>query len=71
MLAERFIRETCARQGIERDRLTIHADRGPAMISKPVAFLPADLGITKTHRSRTPAARLASQDHAAIRFIVR
>jgi putative transposase len=48
-LAERFIRETCARQGIERDQLTIHADRGPAMTSKSVAFLLADLGITKTH----------------------
>jgi putative transposase len=49
MLAERFIHETCARQGIGRHQLTIHADRGPAMTSKPVAFLLADLGITKTH----------------------
>jgi putative transposase len=49
MLAERFIRETCARQGIARDQLTIHADRGPAMTSKPVALLLADLGVTKTH----------------------
>jgi putative transposase len=48
-LAERFIRETCARQGIGRGQLTIHADRGPAMTSKPVALLLADLGITKTH----------------------
>ena len=48
-LAERFIHETCARQGIGRNQLTIHADRGPAMTSKPVAFLLADLGITKTH----------------------
>jgi putative transposase len=48
-LAERFIHETCARQRIGRDQLTIHADRGPAMTSKPVAFLLADLGITKTH----------------------
>ena len=48
-LAERFIRETCARQGIDRDQLTIHADRGPAMTSKPVALLLADLGATKTH----------------------
>jgi putative transposase len=48
-LAERFICETCARQGIERDQLTVHADRGPAMTSKPVALLLADLGITKTH----------------------
>ncbi len=48
-LAERFIRETCARQGIAHDQLTIHADRGPAMTSKPVALLLADLGVTKTH----------------------
>jgi putative transposase len=48
-LAEQFIRETCARQGIGRERLTIHADRGQAMVSKSVAFLLADLGVTKTH----------------------
>jgi putative transposase len=48
-LAERFIHETCAPQGITRDQLTIHADRGPAMTSKPVALLLADLGVTKTH----------------------
>jgi putative transposase len=44
-----FIRETCARQGIGREQLTVHADRGPAMTSKPVALLLADLGVTKTH----------------------
>jgi len=48
-LAERFIAETCAHQGIGRGQLTIHADRGQAMISKSVAFLLADLGVTKTH----------------------
>ena len=48
-LAEQFIRETCRRQGIDCGQLTIHADRGPAMTSKPVALLPADLGVTKTH----------------------
>jgi putative transposase len=48
-LAERLIRETCARQGIGRAQLTVHADRGPAMTSKPVALLLADLGVTKTH----------------------
>jgi putative transposase len=30
-------------------QLTIHADRGKVMTSKPVAFLMADLGVTKTH----------------------
>ena len=48
-LAERFIHETCTRQRIGREPLTIHADRGSAMTSKSVAFLLADLGITKTH----------------------
>jgi len=48
-LAERFIHETCARQGIGRAQLTIHADRGSAMTSKSVALLLADLGVTKTH----------------------
>lgn len=48
-LAEAFIAETCAKEGIEPDQLTLHADRGSAMISKSVAQLLADLGVTKTH----------------------
>ena len=48
-LAEKFIKETCEKQRIGRDQLTIHADRGSSMKSKQVAFLLADLGITKTH----------------------
>ena len=48
-LAEKLIGETCARHGIQRGQLTLHADRGPSMTSKPVAFLLADLGVTKTH----------------------
>jgi putative transposase len=48
-LAEQFIRETCARQAIAPEQLTVHADRGSAMTSKPVAMLLADLGVTKTH----------------------
>jgi len=49
VLAEKLIAETCARQGIQPGQLTIHADRGSSMKSKPVAFLLADLGVTKTH----------------------
>jgi putative transposase len=49
VLAEELISQTCARQGIQRRQLTLHADRGSAMTSKPVAFLLADLGVTKTH----------------------
>jgi putative transposase len=48
-LAEDLIATTCARQSIEPGQLTLHADRGSAMTSKPVAFLLADLGVTKTH----------------------
>jgi putative transposase len=48
-LATRLIAETCAKQAIEPAQLTIHADRGASMASKPVAFLLADLGVTKTH----------------------
>lgn len=48
-LAERLIRETVKKQGIAPGQLTIHADRGSSMTSKPVACLLADLGVTKTH----------------------
>jgi putative transposase len=48
-LAEKLIGETCERQRITRDQLTLHADRGSSMTSKPVAFLLSDLGVTKTH----------------------
>jgi putative transposase len=48
-LARRLIGDTCEKQKIQPGELTIHADRGSSMTSKPVAFLMADLGITKTH----------------------
>jgi putative transposase len=49
ILAERLISNACAQQGIVPGQLTIHADRGSSMKSKPVALLLSDLGITKTH----------------------
>jgi len=48
-LAERFLADTVARQNIEHGQLSIHADRGSPMTAKPVAFLLADLGVTKSH----------------------
>src|SRR5450432_4200717 len=48
-LASKLIAETSEKQIILPDQLTIHADRGSSMRSKPVAFLLADLSITKTH----------------------
>ena len=49
VLAEKLISETCAKQGIARGQLSLHADRGSSMTSKPVALLLADLGITQSH----------------------
>ncbi len=48
-LAERLIAETASKQQIEEGQLTVHADRGSSMRSRPVAFLLAELGITKSH----------------------
>ena len=48
-LAEAFIAETCAKEGIKPGQLTIHADRGSAMTSKCVAQLLVDLQVRKSH----------------------
>lgn len=48
-LAEAFIAETCAKEGICPNQLTLHADRGSAMTSKSVTQLLSDLGVAKTH----------------------
>jgi len=48
-LAKALIGQAVTQQRIERGQLTVHADRGTAMRSKPVAFLLADLGVLKTH----------------------
>jgi putative transposase len=49
VLAERLITESVRKQKVDRNQLTLHADRGSSMASKPVAFLLADLGVTKSH----------------------
>jgi putative transposase len=48
-LAERLIADTVGKENIVPGQLTIHADRGTSMRSKPVALLLADLGVEKTH----------------------
>ena len=48
-LAEQLIAETVARHDVERGMLTLHADRGTSMRSKPVAALLVDLDIAKSH----------------------
>ena len=48
-LAERLLADSVRKQSVEREQLTIHADRGSSMSSKPVALMLADLGVTKSH----------------------
>lgn len=49
MLARELIDECCTKQKINKEQLTLHADRGSSMKSKPVAHLLSDLGVTKSH----------------------
>lgn len=48
-LAKELIRAALEKQGIGRDQLTIHADRGPSMMSKSVALLLSGLGVDRSH----------------------
>jgi len=48
-LAKEFIEAAIGAQGITRDQLAIHADRGTSMTSKPVAQLLVDLGVARSH----------------------
>lgn len=48
-LAEVLIAESCTRQNIPPQQLTLHADRGAAMVAKPLAALLADLGVSESH----------------------
>ncbi len=48
-LAEAFIADTLQRHGIGRGQLSLHADRGTSMTSKPVAQLLVDLGVARSH----------------------
>src|SRR5271169_4166894 len=47
--AKKLSQETIAKHRIPPGQLNLHADRGRVMRSKPLAFLLADLGVTKTH----------------------
>ena len=48
-LAELLIADTVGKQNIAPGTLTLHADRGTSMRSKPVAALLVDLDVAKTH----------------------
>jgi putative transposase len=47
-LAETLITDCCWSESIDADQLYIHSDRGSPMISKAVALLLSDLGVTKS-----------------------
>ncbi len=53
--AQRLIAQTCTKQGIVPEQLTLHADRGAPMIAKSVEQLLHDLQVAKSHsRPYTP-----------------
>lgn len=54
-LAEQLLAESCAKQHIQPAELTLHADRGAAMTSKPLNRLLVDLGVNPSFsRPKTP-----------------
>lgn len=54
-LAQALIAHSCAQQGISAGHLTLHADRGTAMVSKSLSQLLTDLGVRASHaRPHTP-----------------
>ena len=66
-LAKALIAQATEQQQIAPGTLTVHADRGSSMTSKPVAFLLADLGVLKSHSrpytsTDNPLLRSALQD---------
>jgi putative transposase len=48
-LARVLVKETCEKQRIQKEQLTLHADRGGPMIAKSMALLLAELGVSKSH----------------------
>ena len=63
-LAKALISQSPEQQQITRGQLTLHADRGPPMTSKPVAFLLTDIGVLGSHnRPYTSADNPYSEAH--------
>lgn len=48
-LAKELTTAACAKQQVEPGQLTIHADRGGAMIAKSMTLLLSDLGVNQSH----------------------
>jgi len=63
-LAEQLIAACIHEQAVPPGQLTVHADRGSSMTSKPVAHLLADLGVTRSHsRPHTSNDNPYSESH--------
>jgi putative transposase len=64
VLAERLISASCLKQGVQRQQLTVHADRGSAMTSGQVLELYGRLGITPSfNRPRVSNDNAYSESH--------
>ena len=48
-IAKHLIATCVDQEGVNPFELTLHADRGPSMTSKPVALLLSDLGVVRSH----------------------
>lgn len=63
-LAETLIETSCQRQGIGREQLTLHADRGSVMIASTRTHLLSTLGVTPSHsRPQVPDDNPFSEAH--------
>lgn len=63
-LAEQLVGNSCIRQGIEPEQLTIHADRGGPMIAHSLAQLCISLGVSQSFaRPHTPNDNPFSEAH--------
>jgi len=63
-LAKALIANAVEQQGIVRNQLTVHADRGSPMVARPVVYLYAELGVTKSYsRPHTSNDNPYSESH--------
>jgi putative transposase len=63
-LAEELLAESYRKQGVQPEQLTLHADRGNPMTAQSLAFLLAELGVTRSHaRPYTPNDNPFSEAH--------
>ncbi len=63
-LAQTLIETSCQRQGIAREQLTLHADRGAVMVASTLTQLLSTLGVTPSHsRPHVPDDNPFSEAH--------